>query len=40
MPLGPWIAYAINEGAVAERTKLLVGRIITWEAEMWVLEKG
>ena len=34
------LAYIANEGAVAERAKLLVGRIIIWEAEMWVLEKG
>ena len=38
--LGPWIAYIVNEGAVAERAKLLVGRIIIWETEMWVPEKG
>ena len=39
-PLGPPIAYVANEGAVAERVKLLVGRIIIWEAEKWVPEKG
>jgi len=39
-PLGPWIACVANEGAVAERAKLLVWRIIIWEEEMWVLEKG
>ena len=38
--LGPRIAYVANEGAVAERAKLLVGRIIIWETEMWVPEKG
>ena len=38
--LGPQIAYVANEGAVAERVKLLVGRIIIWEAEKWVPEKG
>ena len=38
--LGPRSAYVANEGAVAERAKLLVGRIIIWETEMWVPEKG
>jgi len=38
--LGPQIAYIANEGAVAKRANLLVGRIVIWEAEMWVLEKG
>jgi len=38
--LEPQIAYVANEEATDEQEKLLGGRIIICEAEMWVPEKG